>query len=93
MRTPTIIYATTVITFLFPMIFHLLLVDFKGQLGPQTNSERLPLLGLYVGYWLIGLIILLDYAIFRPQPSKESYSEEKNNSSQRIDAVKEKKRI
>lgn len=102
MRTPTIIYATSVVTASVPLIAHILQENFKGQVGPQTPNERLPLLGIYGGFMLAGLVILIDHALLRPQQpasyqAKITHKEGKINNAQKNisvqkDVVKEKKK-
>ena len=66
MRTPSIIYGTSVVTMALPMVAHVLFEDFKGfKVGPTKPDERLALAGIYGGFLLAGLTILLDNLFFR----------------------------
>lgn len=66
MRTPSIIYGTSVVTMVIPMLGHILLEDFKtAKVGPTTQDERLALGAFYGGFLLVGLVLVLDNVFLR----------------------------
>ncbi|XP_028662569.1 sigma intracellular receptor 2 [Erpetoichthys calabaricus] len=61
-RTPAIIYSTHVATSLIPILGHTLFHKFPkdGMFpGPQTLRERVALMGIYIPYLVIPILILL----------------------------------
>ncbi|XP_051891176.1 sigma intracellular receptor 2 [Pristis pectinata] len=60
-RTPAIVYSTHVATTVISILGHILFNDFSKSTypGPNTLSERLSLLAIYIPYLLIPVMILL----------------------------------
>ena len=71
MRTPSIVYGTSLITMKIPMLGYLALDDFRlAKIGPVTVDQRLRLLGIYGSFFLGGWVILVDfYSVDRSQPN------------------------
>ncbi|XP_055328226.1 sigma intracellular receptor 2-like [Paramacrobiotus metropolitanus] len=66
MRTPTLMYCTSVIVMVLPLISHIMQGTFTGsEVGPKTEDERVKLAGLYAAFLVAGVVILLDYTLLR----------------------------
>ncbi|GAV04105.1 hypothetical protein RvY_14433-2 [Ramazzottius varieornatus] len=88
MRIPSIVYGTSLMTMMIPMLGFVLLDDFRlAKTGPASLDERLRLAGIY-GYFLLGgTTILVDNLFFR-RASTESFmwrkTMKKNTTSKKV---------
>ncbi|GAV04108.1 hypothetical protein RvY_14436 [Ramazzottius varieornatus] len=66
-RIPSIMYATSLITELIPMLGHIFYDSFSGPgiIGPKTKDERMYASFLYAGFFLVGVCLLLDNLFYR----------------------------